>query len=165
MRPITEFRTMTVNSPEPLDRTTSGSVVGDGDVLDLGSVDTTDEARDTSVKVLWWRVLDMNGAQEIKNVQIYLSGAGDLNGNSSWYMDITDTWTPGKTPVQVKAGSPGNAPLSAPGIGLERMDGGDITGITHDHTSRYIYLAANVAINEPVGVKEGIRLVVMFDYR
>ena len=165
MKPITEFRTMNVNSPEPADRTSAGNVVGEGNVLDLGSVDTTDEARDTRVMAVWWRVCDMNGAQEIKNVRVCFAGADELAGNNSWYIDITDTWTPGKTPVQVKAGSPGNAPLDEPGTELNRIGGGNISGITHDHTSKYIYIAANVAINEPVGVKDGLRLVVRFDYR
>jgi hypothetical protein len=44
------------------------------------------------------------------------------------------------------------------------MGGGSITGTTNDQTTKYIYLSGNVAVNEPVGEKAGLKLTVTFDY-
>ncbi len=65
MIPETEFRILPVSSQEPTDRTAEGTAAGDGQSLDLGTVDTTDEAQDTPVRVFWWRVKDMKDAVEI----------------------------------------------------------------------------------------------------
>jgi len=163
--PETEFRTLPVSSGEPADRTTEGTVVGDGVSLDLGSVDTTDEAQDTPVRVFWWRVKDMKGATEIMNIRVWISDTDGYVGNDAWYMDITDTWTRGKTAVQVKTGTPGDAPLSEPAPNLAKSGGGNITGTTHADTSQYIYVTGNIGINESTGTKTGLRLTVKFEYR
>jgi len=162
--PVTEFRTLAISSPEPSDRTSEGTVVGAGQSLDLGNVDTTDEARDSTVCVVWWRVSDMKGNSEITNIKIWLEGTNAFTGTAGWYMDITDTWTQGKLPVQVQTGSPGTAPTSEPVANLTRHDGGSIAGITHDNTSQYIYISFNIGVNETTGVKSGLKLHVKFDY-
>ncbi|MBN1292543.1 MAG: hypothetical protein JXB48_11950 [Candidatus Latescibacteria bacterium] len=164
MVPVTEFRTLPVNSPEPADRTSEGTVLGSGDSLGLGIVDTTDEAQNTVVCALWWRVIDMNGNSEIKNIRVWVEGVEYLTGTTEWYMDITDVWTQGKTPVQVHTGTPGIAPASEPAANLSRMGGGLITGTDHDQTSRYIYIAGNIGVNETPGNKTCLRLKVKFDY-
>jgi len=161
--PDTEFRTLAATAAEPSDRTDAGTVVGDGSTLDLGSVDTTDEARDTPVRVFWWRVTDMQGAQEVTNIRVWVSDASGYAGTNTWYLDITDTWTAGKSAVQVKTGSPGAAPTVEPDPNLERMGGGAITGIGHDQTSRYIYITGVIGVDEPTGDKTGPTLSVTFD--
>ena len=118
MVPSTEFRTLSVSSTEPVDRTNEGTVIGTGEYLELGEVDTTDEAQDSPVKVIWWRVTDMNGNTEIRDIRVWISDTTGLVGNDTWHMDISDTWTQGKTPVQVKTGSPGTAPTSEPSANL-----------------------------------------------
>ena len=45
MIPITEFRTIPVNVAEPMDRTVQGTVLGLGDTIDLGTVDTTEDRK------------------------------------------------------------------------------------------------------------------------
>lgn len=166
VRPITEFRTLPATAREPDDRTTGGTAVGTDGSVDLGTVDTTDEARDTQVRVFWWRVRDMNGASEVSDVRIWLEGAEGFPGAHSWRMDVTDDWTQGKTPVQVETGMPGAAPVSeAAAIRLPAMGGGDIiTGTGHADTSRYIYLSGRIGVNEPAGVKTGLRIRVRFRY-
>ncbi len=165
MRPETEFRTLAVTVAEPVNRTTAGVSLGGGDILDLGSVDTTDEARDTPVRVLWWRVTDMKGASAISNIRLWISGTDDYTGTNAWYLDISDAWTQGRTAVQVKTGSPGTAPLSEPSeANLTAMDGGLITGTGHGDTSRYIYVTGAIGVNEAVGDKAGPSLHVKFDY-
>ena len=164
MIPETEFRTLPVTSAEPADRTTEGTVIGEGNSLDLGSVDTTDEARDSAVRAIWWRVTDMNGATEISNIRIWISDTTGFVGNNTWYMDITDTWIQGKTAVQVKTGSPGTAPASEPSTNLAKIGGGVITGTTHSQTSQYIYITGNIGVNETTGIKNGLKLTVKFYY-
>ena len=164
MIPETEFRTLSVSATEPVDRTSGGTVVGDGQSLDLGAVDTTDEAQDTPVSVLWWRVKDMKGATEICNIRVWISDTGGYVGTDAWYMDITDTWTTGKTAVQIKTGSPGTAPTSEPAPNLVKNGGGVITGTTHDQTSQYIYITGNIGVNETTGEKTGLKLTIKFDY-
>lgn len=164
MIPETEFRTLPVSSTEPTDRAAAGTVVGESQSLDLGMVDTTDEAQDIPVKVLWWRVKDMKGATEISNIRIWISDTTGFEGADTWYMDITDTWTQGKTPVQVKTGSPGTAPTSEPPANLTKQGGGNITGITHDQTSQYIYITGNIGVDETTGEKTGLKISVKFDY-
>ncbi len=166
MRPMTEFRTIPVTGSEPDDRTIRGTVMDPDGSIDLGAVDTTDEARDTEVRVFWWRVRDMNGASEVSDVRIWLEGADGFPGANSWRMDVTDGWTPGKTPVQVETGTPGAAPLSeAAAVRLPAMGGGGtIAGTGHGDTSRYIYLAGRIAVNEPAGEKTGLRIRVRFRY-
>ena len=164
MIPETEFRTLTVSSPEPIDRTTAGTVAGTGVSLDLGAVDTTDEAQDTPVKVVWWRVKDMKGNSEISNIRIWLEGADAFTGAVSWYMDITDTWTAGKTPVGVQTGSPGTAPVSEGTANITRTGGGTITGVTHDQTTQYIYISGTIGVNETTGIKTSLTIRVQFDY-
>jgi len=153
-----------VTAAEPADRTTAGTVVGSGESLDLGSVDTTDEAQDVPVRVVWWRVTDMMDASEISNIRVWVSGTDGYAGNDSWYMNIADAWTRGATPVQVKTGTPGEAPLSEPAANLAKTGGGVITGTTHDQTSQYIYLTGSIGVDETTGVKTGLKLTVRFDY-
>ncbi|MFA6472282.1 MAG: hypothetical protein WCU00_09610, partial [Candidatus Latescibacterota bacterium] len=128
MIPITEFRTMSVFLAEPTDRTIQGTVLGTGDSLNLGTVDTSDEAQDTPVKVVWWRVSDMRGNTFVTNIRVWIEGTEEIPGTASWYMDITDTWTAGKTAVQVKTGMPGTSPLSEPLPNLTKSGGGTILG-------------------------------------
>jgi hypothetical protein len=164
--PITEFRTLPVTASEPTDRTVQGTVIGSGDALDLGTVDTTDEAQDTVVRVIWWRVCDMNGATEVPDIKIWLDGAGEFAGTNVWHMDITDAWTQGKTAVQVETGSPGSAPNAEESAApVMKMGGGPITGTGHDQTSRYIYLSGRIGVNEPTGMKTGPSIRVKFQYR
>ena len=165
MIPITEFRTLPVSVTEPADRTTQGTVVGTGDTLDLGMVDTTDEARDTTVRVVWWRVCDMNGAIEVCNLRVWLEGTEGVGGTADWRMDITESWTRGKTPVRVETGTPGAAPLAEGAPNLTGRVGGTITGVTHNQTTQYIYISGNVGVSVPTGVKSGIRIVVKYDFR
>lgn len=164
MIPVTEFRMFPVASPEPSDRTVMGTVVGDGRRLDLGQFDTTDEARETAAFVLWWRAVDLKDNDLITNVRVHLDTTGMTPGKTLWRMDITGIWTPGKTPVMIRTGSPGEAPLAPPGAPLERILGGPITGSGHDQTSQYIYLAAAVGVGEPVGIKTGPALIISFDH-
>jgi hypothetical protein len=163
--PITEFRTFSIFSEEPADRAGQGTVIGSGDILDLGTVDTTDEAQRTSVRVIWWRICDLNGAVEVRNIRVWLEGTEGVGGNALWHMDITNTWTRGKTPVQVQVGTPGGSPFAEPAPNLSRIGGGIITGITHDQTSQYIYLAGRIGVNVPIGERSGIRLKVKYDFR
>lgn len=165
MIPITEFRTLPVGANEPLDRTAQGTVIGTGDTLDLGKVDTTDEAQDTPVRVVWWRVSDMNGAVKVHNLRVWLEGTGGVGGTAVWHMDVTDIWTRGKTAVQVETGTPGTAPVAEGTPNLGRRGGGPVTGVTHDQTSSYIYIAGKMGVNVPTGEKTGLRLVVKYDYR
>lgn len=164
MIPITEFRTLPVFLAEPTDRTVQGAVLGTGDSLNLGTVDTTDEAQDTPVKVVWWRVSDMRGNAEVSNIRIWVEGAGDVIGAAAWYMDITDTWTAGKTAVQVKTGTPGTAPLSEPSANLSRRGGGAVSGTGDADVSRYIYITGNIGVNVPTGESADMKLRVKFDY-
>lgn len=164
MQPLTEFRTLAVSADEPTDRTTQGTVLGPGNRLDLGAVDTTDEARDTPVRVIWWRVVDMAGNSEISNVRIWISPGAGFIGSNVWYMDITDTWTRNRSAVSVKTGTPGPAPLEEPSANLDRMGGGLITGIGHDQTSRYIYLTGTLAVNESAGDKSDLAIAVAYDF-
>jgi len=162
--PDAEFRTLSILSTEPEDRTSEGTVIGTGDVLNLGEVNTTDEAQDTSVRVIWWRITNMNGATEISNIRIWISDTTGFVGNNTWHMDITDTWIQGKTAIQVKTGSPGTAPVSEPSANLTKIGGGVITGTTHDQTSQYIYITGNIGVNETTGIKNGLKLTVKYDY-
>ena len=164
MVPIIEIRTLSVSSPEPTDRTTGGTVIGVGDTLDLGAVDTSDEAQDSPVRVFWWRVADMQGNSEISNIRVWISDTEGFAGTDTWHLDITDTWTHNKTAVQVKTGSPGTAALSEPSANLTKYGGGTITGTTHDQTSQYIYISGNIGVNETTGEKSGLKLTVKFDY-
>ena len=164
MEPITEFRMISPIGNEPIDRTTAGILLGNGTILDLGEVDTTDEPQDIPVRVIWWRVADMNGATELSNIRIWITGTDSLSGNDSWYMDITDVWTPDKTTTQVETGSPGTAPLEEPAANLVRIGGGTITGTSHDQTSRYIYLTGRIGIDETTGQKSALKLTVRYNY-
>jgi len=163
--PTSEFRMLSVNAAEPADRTTAGTVVGEGDFIDLGEVDTTDEAQDTAVRVFWWRVTDMKGHTEVYNIRVWISSTEGLEGTDTVYIDVTDAWTPGKTAVQVKTGTPGEAPLAEPAPNITRIGGGPITGMSHDQTSQYIYLTGTIGVNETTGEKAGITLTVTFEYR
>lgn len=165
MTPETEFRILPVTSAEPVDRTTAGTAIGAGQSLDLGHVDTTDEQQNIPVRVIWWRVTDMRGNSAITNIRVWLTDISYYVGADAWYMDITDIWTPGKTTVQVATGSPGTAPLAEPSPNLTKTGGGNITGITHDQTSQYIYLTGTIGVNETTGVKNGPVLTVTYDYR
>ncbi len=165
MIPLTEFRTLSVSAEEPADRTTAGAAVGTGDTLDLGSVDTTDEARDTPVRVFWWRVTDLRGALEVTNIRVWVSDEAAYAGTNAWHLDITDTWTRHKSAVQVTTGDPGTAPDEQPDTpNLERIGGGPITGTTHDQTSRYLYVAGTIGVDETTEAKSGPRITVTFDY-
>ena len=164
MVPTTEYRTCSVLLPEPVDRTTAGIVAGEGSSLDLDAVDTTDEAQDTPVRVIWWRVTDMKGNTEISNIRVWLSDTTGMVGSNTWHMDITDTWTAGKSAVQVKTGTPGAAPTEEPPANITRIGGGAITGTSHDQTSQYIYITGNIGVNETTGNKSGLKLTVKFDY-
>jgi hypothetical protein len=164
--PVTEFRTLPVSGAEPTDRTSQGEVIAEDGTLDLGTVDTTDEAQDTGVRVVWWRVSDMNGASEISDIRVWLEGADEFGGTNAWRMDITDIWTPGKTPVQVETGAPGEAPSTEEdGAAMTRAGGGVITGTAHDQTSQYIYLSGRIGVNEPTGNKTGPRIRVRYQYK
>lgn len=165
MRPRTEFRIYPVSGDEPADRTTAGAAAGDGDVLDLGTLDTTDEAQDVPVVAVCWRVLDFDGGYEVRNLRVWLEGTDGLAGSAVWHMDISDEWTKGKTPVEVGGGTPGAAPLAEGAPNLTRIGGGTITGSTHDQTSQYIYLSGRVGVDVPTGAAEGVRLVVAYDAR
>jgi len=162
--PVTEFRKADISSGEPGDRTTAGTIIGTGNTIDLGEVDTTDEAQNLSVSVIWWRVSDMNGNSEISNIRVWLDGADGYAGTVSWYMDISDTWTRDKNAVQVQAGTPGTAPASEPAANITRMGGGTITGTAHAETTQYIYITGTIGVNEPTGEKTGLKLTVTFDY-
>lgn len=150
--------------PEPENRTAEGTVVGTGDTLDLGEVNTTDEAQETQVKALWWRVTNMNGNTEISNIRVWISDTAGYIGATAWYLDVTDTWTPGKTAVQVMTGNPGAAALFEPSANVTKMNGGTIMGTTHDQTSQYIYLTGKIGVNETTGEKSGPKVMVKFDY-
>lgn len=165
MQPTTEFRTAQVSGAEPSDRTIAGSAAGGEITVDLGELDTTDEPGNIPVRVFWWRVIDMNDAQEITNIRVWLDGTDSLTGSNTWYLDITDTWTPGKTHLQVVTGSPGVAPLAESAATLERLGGGAVTGITHDQTSAYIYLTGRIGLDEPAGVITGLKLKIRYNYR
>lgn len=165
MIPITEFRTMPVSAAEPTDRTIEGTVAGDGACLDLGSVDTTDEAQNIRPSAVWWRVADMNGCTEITNIRVWLAGTDALAGANAWHMTITDEWRRGATPAFVATGTPGDAPLTEPSSNITRIGGGPITGSGHDQTSQYIYLAGTIGVNEAAGEKTGLTLMVTYDYR
>jgi len=162
--PETEFRTLPVSSQEPGDRTAAGTAAGEGTCLNLGSIDTTDEAQDIPVRVLWWRVTDMNGAAEISNIRVWISDTTGYVGTDSWFIDITDTWTPGKTAVQVKTGTPGAEPLTEPADNITKIGGGTLTGTSHNDTSQYIYITGTIGVNETTGEKTGLKLTVTFDY-
>jgi len=164
MIPETEFRMLDVGSSEPIDRTTAGMAAGTGISLDLGTVDTTDEAQDIPVKVVLWRVKDMKGNSELSNIRVWLEGADSFTGAVSWYMDITDIWTTDKTPVKVQTGSPGTAPTAEGTANITRIGGGTITGVTHDQTTQYIYLSGTIGVNETTGIKTGLTIRVAFDY-
>lgn len=158
MIPETEFRTLLITNSEPMDRTSEGTIVGDGQNLDLSAVDTTDEAQDTPVRVIWWRVNDMKSNTEISNMRVWISDTSEYVGTATWYLDITDNWTQNKTPVQVKTGTPGTAPITEPSANLTKNGGGNITGITHDQTSRYIYITGSIGVDETTGEKLGLHL-------
>jgi len=155
---------MPVTSPEPTDRTIAGTAVGTGESINLGTVDTTDEAQDIPVQVFWWRVKDMKGNSEISNIRIWLEGSDTFTGTVAWYIDITDTWKAGKTSVEVQTGSPGTAPTSGGTANLTRNGGGTITGVTHDQTTQYIYITGTIGVNETPGIKTGLTLKVAYDY-
>lgn len=166
MIPSTEFRTIPVNVAEPMDRTVQGMVLGSGDTIDLGTVDTTDEAQNTAVRVVWWRVRDMNGATEVSEIRVWLEGSGEFSGTNMWHMDITDTWTQGKTAVQVETGSPGSAPIAEESsAAVMKTGGGPITGTGHDQTTQYIYLSGRIGVNEQTGKKTGLKIRVKFQYQ
>ena len=164
MIPATEYRTLSISSSEPTDRTDQGTVIGAGESLDLGEVDTTDEAQDLPVRVIWWRVSDMKGNIGISNIRVWLEGTDEFNGTVSCYMDITDTWTQEKAAVEVQTGTPGTAPTSEGSANLTKIGGGTITGITHSQTSQYIYISGNIGVNEATGEKSNLKLNVKFDY-
>ena len=164
MIPDTEFRTRSISSTEPIDRTSEGTVIGTGQTLDLSSVDTTDESQDIPVHVVWWRVSDMKGNSEISNIRVWLDGTDEFTGTVSWYMDITDSWTSGKTAVKTQTGIPGTAPTSEGAANITKNGGGTITGIVHSQTTQYIYITGSIGVDEPTGVKSGLTLKVAFDY-
>ncbi len=164
MIPETEFRTLPVQSPKPADRTSEGTVVGAGSSLDLGTVDTTDEAQVLPARVVWWRVKDMKGNSEISNIRVWLEGADLFIGTVAFYMDITDSWTSGKLPMDIQTGSPGTAPTAEGASNITRIGGGVITGVTHDQTTQYIFLSGTIGVNEPTGVKTSLTLNMMYDY-
>ena len=165
MVPSTEFRTISVSSAEPGNRTSDGTVIGESGLLDLGEVDTTDEAQDSPVKVIWWRVTDMKDNTEIRNIRVWISDTTGLVGNDTLYIDITDIWTQNKTEVQVQTGSPGIAPVSEPSANLTKNGGGTITGTAHNQTSQYIYITGNIGVNETTGIKNNLKLTIAFDYQ
>lgn len=165
MTPVMEFRTLPVSSAEPADRTTQGTVLGVGETLDLGAVDTTDEAQDTAVRVFWLRIADMGGYSEVGEIRVWIEDADEFPGANAWRLDVTDEWTPGKTAVQVETGSPGAAPLSEETAAeVTRIGGGVITGTGHADTSQYLYLAGRIGVNEPTGTKVGPKIMVRFRY-
>ncbi len=164
MEPITEFRTLSITADEPADRTAAGTVVDAGAEFSLGEIDTTDEPQHLPIRVFWWRAADMGDAAEITNIRVWMDGTGGLTGTNQWYMDITDTWTKGKTPIQVMTGTPGNAPLSRPAPNLTAIGDGPITGTGHGQTSKYIYLAGRIGLDETTGEKTGLSLHVTYDY-
>ncbi len=106
----------------------------------------------------------MRGNTEITNIRVWLEGAGNIIGAASWYMNITDAWTFGKTPVQVKTSSPGPAPVSEPVPNLTRNGGGSITGTGDSEASQYIYITGNIGVDVPTGERPEIKLKVKFDY-
>ena len=116
------------------------------------------------MRVVWWRVKDMDDAMEISNIRVWISDTSGFVGTNTWHMDITDTWSRGKTPVQVKTGTPGTAPISEPSANLTKNGEGTITGTTHAQTSQYIYFTGNIGVNETTGQKTGLKLTVKFDY-
>ena len=124
----------------------------------------TDEAQDIPVRVVWWRVKDMKDNSEISNIRVWLEGTDSFTGTVAWYMDITDSWTAGKTPVEVQTGSPGTAPTAEGAANITRIGGGVITGVTHDQTTQYIYISGTIGVNEPTGVKTSLTLIVEYDY-
>ena len=154
-----------MTSAEPSDRTTQGTVIGEGEAIDLGAVDTTDEAQNTLVRVFWWRIRDMSGFSEVSEIRLWLDGADEFPGSNSWRLDVTDAWTPGKTPVQVETGSPGTAPVSEETAAVvTRIGGGAIMGTGHGDASQYIYIAGRIGVNEPTGSKTGPKIMVKFRY-
>ena len=162
--PLTEFRILDAAGEEPADRTTAGIPAGEGSEIDFGTFDTSDEAREIPVTALVWRVTDMNGAEEVTNIRVWLEGLEEYSGSSCWHMDISDTWSVGKTAVEVREGTPGAAPGTRPEPNLTRIGGGTISGTSHADSSQYIYLAGTIAVDEPVGGKNGLRLRIDFDY-
>jgi len=166
--PTGEFRTMSVDLPEPSNRTTAGSVVGPTVPLDFGTANNTNGTVQIGPKVLWWRCTDLAGFSTITNMKFWLSLNSVLNGTNEYYCDITNEWTQGKTITQVSNGTPGTLPQSLPASNLSSITGGDITGTGHSDTTQYIYLALAIGGDETVGAKGGaagrFQVSLKFDY-
>ncbi len=162
MRPVTEFRTLPATAPEPDDRTVRGTAVGSDGSIDLGSVDTTDEARDTPVRVFWWRVRDMNGVGGVRH-RIWLEGADGFPGANAMEDGCDDVWTREK-PRSGGDRIAGTARFGRNGFPAVRMTGADHHRDGHTDTSRYIYLTGRIGVNEPAGTKTGLRIRVRFRY-
>jgi len=153
--PTVEFRELDITDTEPADRTTSGSVVSSSSPLDFGTVNNTSASATAGPKCVIFRCSNLQGNTTISNMKFWLSANSDFEGTNEYYCDITDTWTQNKTVGQTSGGTPGICPTSVPSANVTKIDGGDITGITHAQTSQYIYFALSIGTDELIGTKGG----------
>ncbi len=153
--PTVEFRSLGITDTEPSDRTTAGTVVSQNNPLDFGTANNTAEAASVGPKCVIFRCSNLQGNTTISNMRFWLNSNSDFVGNNSYYCDITNTWTQNKTVGQVSGGVPGICPTSISSANVTKINGGDITGITHDQTSQYIYLALSIGTDEVIGTKGG----------
>jgi len=166
--PTGEFRSTSIALSEPADRTIAGNSVDTTVPLDFGTVNNTNGIVQAGPQVLWWRCSNLAGFSTISNMKFWLSLNSDLDGTNEYYSDISSAWTQNKTVSQVSSGSPGNIPQSLPASNLTKIGGGDITGIGHNDTSQYIYLALSIGSDETIGSKGGangnFQISIKFDY-
>lgn len=151
--PTVEFRSLDITDTEPADRTTSGTVVSSDNALDFGTANNTADAASVGSKCVIFRCSNLQGNTTISNIRFWLSLNADFMGTNYFYCDITSTWTQNKSVGQVSGGVPGICPSSVPSANVTKIDGGDITGTTHEQTSQYIYLALSVGTDEVIGEK------------
>ena len=151
--PTVEFRSLDITDTEPADRTTAGTAINQNSPLDFGTANNTAEAASAGPKCVIFRCSNLQGNSTISNMRLWLSSNSDFTGSNYFYCDVTSTWTQNKTVGQVSGGVPGLCPTSVPSANVTKIDGGDITGITHAQTSQYIYLALSIATDELIGEK------------
>jgi len=154
--PTMEFRQLDITGSEPADRTTSGAVVSAAVSLDLGSANITSGLVNLGPFCIILRCSNLQGNAKVENMKFAVIGNSALNTSAKYYADITNTWTQNKTVNNVIAGTPGVCPAVYPSAeNLTKIDGGDIDGLAHAHTSQYIYLVVQIAASEVVGLSKG----------
>ncbi len=154
--PTVQFRQLDITGTEPANRTTSGAVVSAAVNLDLGEANITNGVATLGPFCVIYRCSNLQGNAKIENMKFALTANSALNDNAVFYCDITSTWTQNKSAAQVAAGTPGPCPSGYPSTAnLTKIDGGDIDGLAHAHTSQYIYFTVQVAADELVGEDKG----------